>query len=213
MAGEFFSPIDMTFATRTIRTGPASAIRRSAEHGRTRGDGSHREPRARPPRHAFTLIETLIVLLILALLSTAVTLSLAGPLRKARAGEALAKVEEAVTTSRAHAIRFARETRLTIDLEQSTLSHQVSRNESRPFPLPSPYRISDVRTTERQHTSGTVPLVISPSGAFATFALRVEGPDFEQWLLVSGLTGEISRVPDESTVQSIFRTLSRPDAR
>jgi hypothetical protein len=37
-----------------------------------------------------------------------------------------------------------------------------------------------------------------------SYAVRLRGPDFDQWVLFAGLTGDMTEVRDESTIATLL---------
>src|SRR5438105_1542102 len=72
-------------------------------------------------RRAFTLIETMLVILLMALLASAVTLSFARPLRAARAQDAIEMVRSFDGMCRQVARRFGQPVTLTYDLSEGRI--------------------------------------------------------------------------------------------
>src|SRR4051794_15649276 len=96
------------------------------------------------PRRAFTLIELMAAVVILALLTGAAALSFAKPIRDARAKQAIDLIQRSDATTREQARRFGHATSLTFDLREQTLQ----RASSPASQLPSGYVIRDIRTPE-----------------------------------------------------------------
>lgn len=163
----------------------------------------------------FTLIEMMAVLLLLSLLAGAAVVGFAAPLRAARARQAVEQVGASDASARQAARRSGRDVELIIDLSEQQLIRRESREDTRGTlrtSLPAGFRIDQIRTGERVVSAGTISIRCSPQGLSRTYALRLVGPEFDQWLLVAGLSGQMKALNDESLVASIFAELSRRDA-
>jgi len=181
---------------------------------------------------AFTLIEVMAVVVILALLAGTVVWSLTGDVRRVGVAEAADTIAHVDRTARIAAQRFEGGCRLRIDLDQQrarrlhtdaggevAAAHSVS--------LPRGHRIEqlvlapdvgDAATggaAARRVISGAIDIAYSPQGASPTYALRLGSPSGrQQWLVFAGLTGQMTVIDDERDVDNLFAMLAatRPDA-
>lgn len=70
-----------------------------------------------------------------------------------------------------------------------------------------------VVATERS-TWEAMEINVSASGYSQTYALRLIGPDDKlRWLVITGLTGDVIKVNDDSDIDTIFEMLSRRNPR
>ena len=167
-------------------------------------------------RRAFTLIEVMAAVVLLGLLTAAVALSFAGPIRRARAAEAVEQVRYLDASSRAYAKRFGRPVEMRFDLDEG----RMERREGGRFggdakysaTVASPIRIEVLRRPNRREESGEVGVPVSPLGISPTYAVKLAaGPEGApaQWVVVSGLSGEVRTLSNDAQVDAIFAALSR----
>lgn len=129
-------------------------------------------------RRGFTLIELTLAVLILALLAGLAAWSFRGPLRRSNQQLALDAVRGVDAMARQHALRFGQRQRVSIE----------SAN------LPRGYRAEQVRPGA---------IEVSAQGLSRAYAVKVSGPEFSRWLLVTA-SGQVTELDDESQVQSIL---------
>lgn len=175
--------------------------------------------RAQP---GFTLIETLAVLALLGLLATVVTVSLAGPRSAARIGAVVADLGACDRTVRERARGSNRPVRLRIDLDGGTVwraealggdggdggdggANGGRRNaaEALLLRLPAGYRFAGVVTPAGRTSAGTVEVACSGAGLSPSYAVHLSCPGQDRWVLVAGLSGQVSDT-DDREVDSIF---------
>jgi prepilin-type N-terminal cleavage/methylation domain-containing protein len=158
---------------------------------------------------AFTLIEMMVVVILIGLLSGAAMLSFTKPLRARRARQAVEELASFDGSARQAARNFGRDVEIVFELSADRT--ELSRRELTPEPretfrasLPTGFHVEHVRTAEQTASTGDVVIRCSPRGLSRSYAVRVVGPEFDQWLLVAGLSGQVSVVSDESKVESIL---------
>ena len=163
-----------------------------------------RRCRCRP--RGFTLVETMLALLLLALLASAAALTFSKPIAQARGDEAVDLLGHFDATTRTAAMSSGRTMRLTLDLSSGQLARRDVRESDDPrftAHLPPGCRIAAVRIGEQTTTSGEVPVDISAMGLSRTYAVHVVSPVVDQWLVFAGFSGEMAKV-DESALADIF---------
>src|SRR3954470_24394960 len=107
----------------------------------------------RPPllsNRAFTLIELMAAVVILALLTGAAALTFAKPIRNARAQQAIDLIQRSDAMTREQARRFGQSTSLLFHLREQTLR----RASTPPSKLPSGFVVRDIRTFDRWISDG-----------------------------------------------------------
>jgi prepilin-type N-terminal cleavage/methylation domain-containing protein len=159
---------------------------------------------------AFTLIEIMVVVILIGLLSGAAMLSFAGPLRARRAHQAVEELAAFDAAARQAARNFGRDVEIVFEL--SARRSELVRRELTPEPretfrvsLPADVHVEQVRAAQETSSSGDVAIRCPPRGLSRSYAVRVIGPQFDQWLLFAGLSGQVSLVTDESRIESILR--------
>jgi hypothetical protein len=149
------------------------------------------------------------VLAIVAILAGSVVLTMAGPLGKARTGDAVAKLRELDRWTRYDARHFARPARLVFDLDNG-MACRDSGERSRIVTLPPGYVLVAMRDGQGTTRSGETHVECSDAGRTTSYALAVAGPDHVQtWVIFAGLTGQSTLARDESEVDAFFSSLTR----
>lgn len=176
-------------------------------------------------RSGFTLIEVLAVIVVLGLLAGAVAWSLAGDATQAIGEDALGRLAHADSMARAEARRFGREYTLRFDLNEQALRRldEGDRQSAHSVKLPTGHRIEAVAFkaqgdsgsgTLRRVTFGAADVVYSPAGRSVSYAVRIRSGDARRWLVVAGLTGQVTQTDDAKAVDNLFDAgLPRADAR
>ena len=156
----------------------------------------------------FTLIELMLAVVLLALLTGAAAMTFARPIRNARAQQAIELVCRSDAMARENARRFGRPGRITFDLHDQVIRRSTGPDHT----LPTGYQIREVRTAERGVVGGEISLDVSSKGLSRSYAVHLIGPGMDRWLLVAGLSGEVSQT-DESQLQQIFKPAAGNNAR
>jgi prepilin-type N-terminal cleavage/methylation domain-containing protein len=161
-------------------------------------------------RRAFTLVETMVAVIILGLLAAAVTWSFRAPLRRARMAEAIEQVKYLDASSRAFARRFGRNVEIVYDVSEGTLERRENGRPDATFrtAIASPFRIQAVRTRGRTEEYAEAAIAVSPLGISQTYAVKLAGPEAQRWLVVTGLGGEILTLADDAQVEAIFAKIA-----
>ena len=158
----------------------------------------------------FTLVETMLAVLLMALLASAAVLSFAEPLRTARGREAVDELIACDAGARQTAREQGRALHLTLDPAADTASRYVGQTRLAQVVMPAGYRIGDVLVGRRMTRDSRVEVEISPSGWSRSYAIHVKGPGFNRWVAFAGLGGQASVVQDEETVRSIIADAALP---
>ena len=167
----------------------------------------------RTRRSAFTLIEIMMAVLLMALLASAAALSFSEPLRAARAKDAIEMVRFFDETSRQTARRFGRPVRISFNLSGNKISRYIGEQMSYETSLPHGCRIRQVRTAARRDAEGEIEIPCSPRGITRTYGVHLTGTGVDTWMLIAGLTGEVSLIKDEAQLDAIFAaTATRREA-
>ncbi|MHB8974218.1 MAG: prepilin-type N-terminal cleavage/methylation domain-containing protein [Pirellulaceae bacterium] len=159
----------------------------------------------------FTLLELLVVLVIIALLSSLVAVRLQGPYQSARLEDALERLAFTDSQTRAHSREFATACQIVFELDRGWMYSGMpggSGARSCEFALPESLRIERVRTPQMELGSGTARIDVSARGTALTYAVCVASSQgTHRWLLFAGLTGRVAYPKDEIHVQQIFELL------
>ena len=169
-------------------------------------------------RKAFTLIELVAVLAIVALLTAGVSLSLRGALRDAHAEDAASRLVAFDALARQEARRLNRPSELHIDPHDGRVwRREVSASGGDhetgvALVLPPGVAIDEVFTARgRSRATETITIACSASGRTASYAILLSGPgERRRWIMFAGLTGQSRLIEHDRNVQDIFGVLSRP---
>jgi prepilin-type N-terminal cleavage/methylation domain-containing protein len=175
---------------------------------------------------AFTLVELMVCLVLLALLSGLAVVSLGGARHAARAADVLAEVLLRDRLARETAGRFDRRIELRFDLTAGTVVPAIAASadqpgtssdpaadtaSQRPYTLPAGWRFGEVATaTGAIATSGTlaVPCSAAPGGRSPSYEFVLIDPQGRPTCtLVVGPTGQPMEVPDATRARQTLAML------
>ena len=154
-------------------------------------------------RPAFTLIEMMLAIVLLGIISAAAAFTFHSSLESARASDVIEQLRYLDSSSRQRAMRFNQSVELTFDVTNSSISRcegSKGNDESFRASLPRGYTIDQINIAGQSTFNGQTSLTCSSP----SYSLHLLGPNFDQWLLFAGLTGQLTLVKDESTVQDIL---------
>ncbi|HEV8607953.1 MAG TPA: type II secretion system protein [Tepidisphaeraceae bacterium] len=158
-------------------------------------------------RPAFTLIEMMLAVVLLGIISAAAAFTFHSSLESARASDVIEQLRYLDSSSRQRAMRFNQSVELTFDVTNSSISRREGskgNDESFRASLPRGYTIDQINIAGQSTFNGQTSLTCSSHGYTPSYSLHLLGPNFDQWLLFAGLTGQLTLVKDESTVQDIL---------
>jgi type II secretory pathway pseudopilin PulG len=150
------------------------------------------------------LLELLLVLLLLAILSTLAAVSLASSLRSASLRNVIDQIIFADAQSRTLAKHLARPVRLTIHPDTGTIIRIDSTGPTTLATLPSYIRIDQFLV------AGDSQISISTRAESPTYAIHLRAPRTKPtWLLISGPTGIPLETQNDSEIHDIFAHLAQ----
>lgn len=166
-------------------------------------------------RRAFTLIEAIVVVTLMAVLAVAVTVSL----RSAGQAARIEDVADAYTafdrTTREAARRFGRTPEIRFELNRGTVRRVVD-DERDPVTLAlrGGFRVTRVVVGGggRDARSGEIAVPVSARGQTPSYAVLLAGPGGERWVMFAGLTGQPSVINNEREIHDILAFAAGPDA-
>ena len=161
----------------------------------------------------FTLIEVMIVVVIMAMLAASVRFSFRRPMQHAAQSDAIELMHHFDSYARISANRFNRATQLVFDLENQSMTRIENDAEVSTLRLPSAIHLTELRTAHHRISDSRHVVNLSPPGVGPTYAVHLEGADFDRWLLFAGMTGEMSTAYHEQQLDSIFTTLAAHSAQ
>lgn len=149
----------------------------------------------------FTLLEMTAVLMVMALVAAAVTLSLAATQRRAGAADAVEELIRFDLLARHYARHQGRPVRLAVDLRANRLLRaedgQDGQDKETACPLGASFTLGEVVVAGKHIDQGRTALWVSDRGYSPTYALRLDGPSLRRWILFAGPTGQASVFDDE----------------
>ena len=152
-------------------------------------------------------MELMIAVLLLALLTSAAMLSFSGPIRLARAHEAVEQVRSFDASARDAARRSGHGVRIVFDLAAGTIGRREGPELETlqcQTTLPPGYRVTELRVAGQTLSDGLALIDVSMLGMSRSYAIHVTGQEFDQWMIIAGLSGEISQVQDERAMASLL---------
>ena len=162
-------------------------------------------------RAAFTLVEVVAVVVVMAILAGAMIVSLGDRMSRVRMSGLLDRLESLDRQSRTLAWQQKVPMLLAFDRDQ----HHVERSslDNRPtnrrrIHLPKGFGIASVRVSTNASLANPIRLTISPQGQSPTYAIEVSsGKKDSEWLVFGGVTGQAVRGYNETEVTELFRQL------
>jgi prepilin-type N-terminal cleavage/methylation domain-containing protein len=172
---------------------------------------------ARSSARAFTLIETLAVIVLLAVLTAAAAVSLSATRRAAGAEDAVERLIAFDRTTRDAARRLGRSPALRFELNRGRVSRAIDDGNATPVAFEGS-RVTRVIVRGESVGYGEVVVPFSDRGQSPSYAVLLSGPAGQRWVAFAGLTGQAFVVADERDVQDILSPSSaaaadRADAR
>lgn len=165
---------------------------------------------------AFTLIEVMVVLVLAAVLTTAVAVALTSPARAAQAKDAAERVEAFDRLVREHAKTAGAPQAIVFDLNRGTVrrgetaTDETGAQEPGPvLQLPGQFRIERLLLPNGPVLSGEVRVPVSARGQTPSYALLLTERRQQKghWLAFAGLTGQMTEVRDAAEAEQLFAAL------
>jgi hypothetical protein len=129
-----------------------------------------------------------------------------------RAQDVVERVRSLDENARAQARRSGEAAQIAIDLSARTLARRDGSGKVVfEAALPNGFEIDRFRSGGEDLSSAEAVVVCSPLlGLTRTYAVHVTGPGLDEWLMFAGLTGEMTMITDEATLDSIFLAPAPP---
>ena len=176
----------------------------------------------RRDRRAFTLVELMVCIVVLATLTALAAANLRAGRRASGLRSALVQLETEDQLMRDRSRLGGGEGRLVFDLDAGRVTRVEAdaQGRERTVPLtafPEAARVERVRTVGGRIDRSEVTVTCSRAGRTPSYAVLVSAGGNGQWVLVIGMTGKTEMVDDEAQVEDIFRQIEprrdRDDAR
>lgn len=158
-------------------------------------------------RRGFTMIELVAVLTIIGLAAGAVALNVRGATQRSRWEEVVDRIAEADASARDTCRMQGRRSMLLIDLPTGRIERADAEGrplDSRTYQLPEGYRFVRACLAGEETLTGQLSLGVSTRGLGASYALLLEGQGKRQWLVFSGLTGQLTLMESDNAVRAIL---------
>ncbi|MGI9472561.1 MAG: pilus assembly FimT family protein [Rubripirellula sp.] len=155
-------------------------------------------------RDAFTLIELVIVIVIMAILSTLAVVSLRGTMDRYLISQAAETVERFDARARRDASRMRQPIRAAIDRNRKRLTIDTPGPGNAKYHLLNRVEIGKVRLSRRVTVGNQFKIQFSREGASPTYAVELRRGEMSQWLLVLGTSGQIVPLRNEGEVDAIL---------
>jgi Tfp pilus assembly protein FimT len=179
------------------------------------------------------MVEVIAVVALLGVIAAAAGWAMTEQVQRSSRDGAVGQLAYADRIARLRARYLGNECTLRIDLDEQTVTRFEHRRDHSPrrgtgLNVPVRCRIDRVLTAglkdaahpaqplgrAGRYDEGTVEIVYSRSGRSATYALRLVTAEQPVWIVVSGLTGQVTVRDHEEQVDNLFALLAtgRPDA-
>ncbi|MEM8670555.1 MAG: prepilin-type N-terminal cleavage/methylation domain-containing protein [Planctomycetota bacterium] len=157
-------------------------------------------------RRAFTLLELLVVLTLVALIAAIAAPRLAGTFSQSRMETAIAQVVTFDRQVRSIALKQNRDTTLNFDLASDRLTASWERAEMEvSAKLPTSVHIeSVVSRRDRQRSRGRAEIRAYGDGTTDGYAVQLVIGQRRQWLFFAGLTGQVTRLESTRETEAIL---------
>ncbi len=156
-------------------------------------------------RKAFTLIELVVVMVVLALLASLTVYSLGGTMDRHRLSRAIETIEMFDARARRTARTTQHAVTATIDRSRGQLSIDTHRNpQAVSFRLPSRVAIGDVRFGTTRRVERESKIEINGQGRSVTYAIQLRRGKLTRWLVVLGISGQVVAMENVGEVNAIL---------
>jgi prepilin-type N-terminal cleavage/methylation domain-containing protein len=163
-----------------------------------------------PRVRGFTLIEMVAVVLLMALLAVAATLSLTGRFRQVAMKEVIDQLARQDQLVRQQSRQSGQPMHLVLNLSDGWARRQDTQEvkSAQPWSLPAGYRVLKIFLLGQETNQGEVAIPYSPKGLSPSYILWLSGPNEQQrQILVTGLTGQVLEVGDERQLKILCSAL------
>lgn len=175
---------------------------------------------------AFSLIEVLVVLAVLATMAATVSISLSGVRNQATTENVIMRLSQFDQSMRTHARRFGEGQNLAIDLDRKRLmvnaindsnesdssSRSIGSGPTRTLALPNGYDIKRVITATSDIAYGKATIRYSSEGWTPIYALLLtDSTDATFWLVMNGFGGPVERLEATDTNEQSILGLIRDE--
>ena len=157
-------------------------------------------------RRAFTLIELVVVMVLLALLASLTVYSLGGTMD----GYRISRAVETIESLDARARRTARTTRrpVTVTLDRKHRELVINpidpREDTVSFRLPGRVVVEKIQLARKSSSRKDSKIAINGQGRSPPYAIQLRRGELTKWLVVLGFSGQVVPVDNEGEVNAIL---------
>ena len=155
-------------------------------------------------RSAFTLIELIVVLLIMAVLASLAVISLGGTMDRFQLSQAAETVERFDARARSDARRLRTPVEATIDQNRNRLTIDNRSADDVRFRLPASVEIKQIRMRRRVTAGSEIEILYNRQGSSPTYAVELGRGKMSRWLVVLGVSGQVVALDHEREVDEIL---------
>lgn len=156
-------------------------------------------------RSAFTLIELVVVMVVLAILSSLAVFSLAATADRYQLSRAAEIVEMFDARARRDARSSQQPLQAVVDRGRGRLQVNSSgTTEDATFRLPARVEISEIRLQRQLAVGKRVEIDVSSEGRCPTYAVALRRGKLTRWLVILGQTGQVIPLENEGEVDAIL---------
>ncbi len=165
---------------------------------------------SRASARGFTLLELLVVVALLALVTATVTMRLGHTMGPAALGQAVSEWEFADQQLRVKASRSGKPVALGVEIGTNRLECEFDKDmPPAARSLGSHVRLTKYLSSTEEISYGPLAIRYTDRGASRTYAVELTGGRrLRRWLVVAGITGQITEVADEKAAREILQVLS-----
>lgn len=156
-------------------------------------------------RNAFTLIELVVAIVIMAILSTIAAMSLRGTMGKYDLTRAAETIERFDANARRQARVTDESVELSIDRNKKRLMVNVGGiDRDATYKLPGRVTISNIRLHRRFVAGNNFAIEVSENGQSPTYAVELTRGEMKRWLIIIGASGQVIPTESEDEVDALF---------
>lgn len=156
-----------------------------------------------PNRRGLTLVELMVVIVILALIVGVVGYRWSGSVQTAKLQWGIDRIEAIDGMLRSEAAHKAASGTIQFDVGTGTIERELNNNKDskRKTTLGHNLAVTRVITQVREASQGETVIDYSPQGTAETYAVELTSANGHSvWIMVAGLTGQLTRLDNERTV-------------
>ena len=165
------------------------------------------------PRRSYrglTLIELLVVLTLMGFVCATVTVTLSGRLSQAALGQAVFQWEFSDAQMRQRAMQTGRPLSLSIEIGTNRLACRFDPDDANSQicrTLGRGVQLTRFLSATRDITHGPLVIEYTDRGTTETFMVELQGSRGRRWLLVAGVTGQMTELSNEHTAEGLMSRL------